>query len=75
MNTFLSTPVQFSHQLIFQCNSLEIVKDKGPLKVNISVPNNTRLFVGNIPKLLTRADIIQEVEQHACKFLETFSLA
>ena len=30
--------------------------------------------MGNIPKLMTRADIIQEVEHHACKFLEPFLL-
>ena len=55
-------------------DSLEIHKSI-KLKVRISVLNKTKLFIGNIPKLMTRADIIQEVEQHACKFLQTFSLA
>jgi hypothetical protein len=45
----------------FQLNSLEIQSGK-PLKVNVSVPN-TRLFVGNIPKSKSRADILAEFEK------------
>ena len=67
-------PSQATQKLLFQLDSLEIPKNI-KLKVRISVLNNTKLFIGNIPKLMTRADIIQEVEQHACKFLQTFSLS
>ena len=65
---------QATQKLVFQLNSLEITRNN-QLKVNISVPNNTRLFIGNIPKLVTRAEISQEVKQHSCKFLKAFSLA
>ena len=48
-----------------QVSSLEIVEAEG--KVNDSVSNNTRLFVGNIPKSKTRIDILHEFDQHAGK--------
>lgn len=36
------------------------------LKVNVSVAN-TRLFLGNIPKSKTKAEILEELKKHAGK--------
>ena len=46
----------------FQFDNYEIRKGK-QLKVNISVPN-VRLFIGNIPKEMSRENIIQEFHKH-----------
>ena len=52
---------------MFQVSSLEIVEDEGEGQADNSVRNNTRLFVGNIPKSKTRTEILLEFEQHAGK--------
>ena len=45
---------------MFQLNSMGKVEDE----------NNTRLFVGNIPKYKTRIEILREFDQYAGKLYE-----
>ena len=45
---------------MFQLNSMGTVEDE----------NNTRLFVGNIPKYKTRIEILHEFDQYAGRLPE-----
>ena len=69
------THCSLRHQSLLQLNCLEIVKGQPALRVNISVPNNSRLFVGNIPKAMTRTDIIREFDPFAGKLSSNFCKA